>query len=332
MQSHLTHPFTSKYSAQAKLDTLQAVGICAPVPEEGWKIMASEFERVLTESFPFAMSESLTLDRKLQDGFQYVRMMVNAYAIYVTFGHPKAPFYDLGTVTLEAFRTAERYIVPSDEMMYMALSMLESDIFPNGEVNVLSCICEMAEARIRASSSISTVANGQADHLAQPEVPIPNLYSDWMHTNELMEEEALEAGAGEIQQAIRMHAFVPLPVPGKPPFLWRSILAMKERITEIRGPQAKKVDLFANTGLPAVDKSEIPTLISKIQYVSVYESVASGEDDFLKSASNEIYKMMQVGGKPPRTPTLFLHTKDSLCRVRRTQPCRSTTSPRRSSS
>ena len=49
------------YVLQAKLDTLQAVGICAPVPEEGWKVLASEFERVLNERFPFAISESLTL-------------------------------------------------------------------------------------------------------------------------------------------------------------------------------------------------------------------------------------------------------------------------------
>lgn len=105
--------------------------------EEGWKVVACEFERVLNESFPFAISETLTLDRKILDAFQYVRMMCNYYAVYVTFAHPRAPYSDLSTVTMEAFRTCELYATPSEEQFFLALSMLESDLFPNGEARLL---------------------------------------------------------------------------------------------------------------------------------------------------------------------------------------------------
>jgi len=128
-----------------------------------------------------------------------------------------------------------------------------------------------------------------------PEIPIPNLYSDWMHVNDLMEEEIREAGAGDLAIVDREHAFRPPADARNPPFLWRSMLAMNTRINDIRGPQAKRTDVFAISGIPAVDRSEIPTIVSRIQYVSVFESVASSEDDFMKIASNEIYKMMQVG-------------------------------------
>ncbi len=211
-------------------------------------------------------------------------MMANAYAVYVTFGHPSAPFYNLGNITLEAFRTAERYIVPSDEMMYLALSMLESDIFPNGEVSVLSCISEMAESKIKAAGSVITVNIGDRDHVLTREVSISNLCADLRNYNEAMTDDA-------DGQTMPQHAFLEVNTPGIP--LWRTLLAQKERVAEVRGSQAKRTEFFAGSGLPAVDRAETPTLIPKLQYVSVFESVATSEDDFLKCASNEIYKMMQ---------------------------------------
>lgn len=142
--------------------------------------------------------------------------------------------------------------------------------------------------------------------MLQPEIPIPNLYSDWMHTNELMDEEAREAGAGDLVFQEREHAFRPPLDPRNPPFLWRSILSMNTRIHEIRGPQAKRTDVFANSRIPAVDRSEIAGIVSRIQYVSAFESIATSEDDFMRTASNEIYRMMQVRWlRPPRTPWLL---------------------------
>ena len=141
------------YVLQNKLDTLQAVGICPPVPEEGWKVLSAEFERVLGETSPFAMTETLALDRKLIDAFQFVRMMANGYAVYVTFAHPRAPWSDLSTLSMESMRTASYYVTPSDEMMFMALSMLEPDLFPTGEVNVLNVLMTMVKNKIAAEIS-----------------------------------------------------------------------------------------------------------------------------------------------------------------------------------
>ena len=104
----------------------------------------------------------------MSNAFQYVRMMVNTYAVYVTFAHPRATHTDLAAVGMDAFRTAERYVTPSDQLMMLALSMLEPDLFPTGEVNVLAVLCAMAEDRVRAEAS-SALRPGELHPLMQPE-------------------------------------------------------------------------------------------------------------------------------------------------------------------
>ena len=131
------------YVLQMKLDTMQATGILVPVASEGFKIMAAEFETALNEYFPFAISDRLAMTRKLEDAFEYVRMMANWYAVYVTVMHPRSKHINLSTITMDTFRVMERHTCPSDELCILALSMLEPDIFPMGEVICLKALMSM---------------------------------------------------------------------------------------------------------------------------------------------------------------------------------------------
>ena len=155
------------YVLQMKLDTLQATGILVSVANEGFKVMAAEFEKVLNEHFPFAISERLSLTRKLEDAFEYVRMMTNWYAVYVTCMHPRSKHLNLAAVTMDTFRAMERYTCPSDELCLLALSMLEPDIFPMGEVICLKALMSMV-----ASFHVREAMDGDDALCSEREIPV----------------------------------------------------------------------------------------------------------------------------------------------------------------
>ena len=265
-------------------------------------MLACEFERVLRESFPFAVTETLSLDRKLSDAFQYVRMMVNTYAVYVTFAHPRATHTDLAAVGMDAFRTAERYVTPSDQLMMLALSMLEPDLFPTGEVNVLAVLCAMAEDRVRAEAS-SALRPGELHPLMQPEFPLVELYSDLVNYANTLADEEDEGG----ERPRPVHASVvehnpTAPVAGQPaparaggaPPLWRTLAAQRERMVGAIGALGGKREEFERSYLPTLEKGEIPVVLPRMQYAVAFQGSAHSEDDFRERAAEEIYTRMQA--------------------------------------
>lgn len=265
-------------------------------------MLACEFERVLRESFPFAVTETLSLDRKLSDAFQYVRMMMNTYAVYVTFAHPRAPHTDLAGVSMESFRSAERYVTPSDQTMMLALSMLEPDLFPTGEVNVLAVLCSMAEDRVRAEASLS-LRPGELHPLLQPEFPLVELYADLSNYANTLADEDDDGGA----RPRPVHAMVvdhnpTAPVAGQPvagraasaPPLWRTLSAQRERMIGAIGALAGKREEFERSYLPTLEKAEFAHVLPRMQYAVAFEGSALSEDDFRERAAEEIYTRMQA--------------------------------------
>jgi len=137
---------------QLHLDTLQATGICVKVADEGWRALCVEVERVVKDHFPFALGGGLVMQRKLGDAFEFLRMLVNANAIFLTFFHPRAEHGDLSNVQMSAFRAAERLTVPSDEAMYHAISFTNDDLFPPAELRVGRALMAMLRSSVAAAA------------------------------------------------------------------------------------------------------------------------------------------------------------------------------------
>ena len=273
---------------QLIFDTMQALGFVAPVPTEGWLIVKSEFEQKLKD-WPFV--DITAMDRMLGHAFEYVRMMANNHAIHLTFGHPLAERRDLSKFTLGDMHIVERYITPSDELMYLALSMLEEDIFPHVEIVVLRCLLRM-------------VREGLADNTEM--------------TNLLTFKE---------MDLDKYKAAVLARIEGKtvPPYVWagkeeahRSYAAQFLRIKQLLPGEEDMLPApcgEANSmGLPAPNSlSKLDTVCRKLAYVSAFEATSKSRDDFIGKVAKQVKLQPEAIGVPTE------HIEEALkCLLERT--------------
>lgn len=267
--------YAALYVLQAAyLDTMQGTGMCVPVAEEGWAAFASRFEEVLIREFPYAHPEGFVLKRVMDDAFQYCRMITNFTATYLTFGHPEAPYSNLSQFSVEALRHAERCTVPSDEAMVLAISMVEEDIFPVAERDVL------VEAGLLIAKAAEKPVPGMDGAGNMHEVPADILYHEIMVQCGLWTE---GTEPGQHQRPAQP------PPPAGLPRPWRSLSAQYQRLKGLL--VGGDDNLHLPCGLPAFNhnKQDLEAVIAADEYVSLCEGNCHEPGDMYRLAASELH-------------------------------------------
>lgn len=267
--------FAALYVLQsAFLDTMQGTGMCVPVAEEGWAAFSSRFEETLVRQFPYATPEGFVLKRVMDDAFQYCRMITNFTAIYLTFGHPEAPYSNLSQFAVEALRHAERCTVPSDEAMVLAISMVEEDIFPVAERDVL------VEAGLLMTK------------LSEKNVPDMD-YASSTHevSGEILKHEILVVAGLRIEgdeagQVPRPPEGTP---PAAPPRPWRSFSTQYHRLKGLVADGDNNMALPCK--LPALNphKQDVDAILAADEYVVLCEANCHEPNDMYRMAAAELH-------------------------------------------
>lgn len=264
--------YAALYVVQAAyLDTMQGTGMCAPVAEEGWAAFSSRFEEVLTRQFPYALPEGFVLKRVMDDAFQYCRMITNFNAVYLTFGHPNAPHGNLANFSVEALRFAERCTVPSDEAMVLAISMVEEDIFPVAERDVL----------VEAAAIVARLA----------EKPVPN-HPDAHTTREVSPKVFYHEllAANDEPAGVRP---VP-PEPFGPLRPWRTFAVQYHRLKGLLvGGDSNN---YLQCGLPSFDRNrqDLEAVVAADEYVVLCEANCHEPGDMYRLAAADLHPRLSA--------------------------------------
>lgn len=266
---------------QMLLDTQQASPFAVPVADEGWNVFVARFEDTLRRKFPYAMSGNIVLTRVLGDAFQFLRMWTNFTATYLTFGHENAEFADVSNFTHKAFRTAELFTVPSDELMVMALTMVEEDIFPTLERKVLRALATLAE---RCANH--TVVAQQANAKECFELYYNELVVE-LNRDRGVEVDTEVAQIEESERQARTDR-------GEKPRPWRSLQAQIHRMEGIRGPE-NKANGFMPSGLPAMPHdTDVGTLLHRLEYVEVKQAEVSFKNDAYGVLADHVHSLLST--------------------------------------
>ena len=276
---------------QLQFDNMQAAGIIAPVPTEGWKAFCVELERTIDAEFPFVKGNGMPLNRKLADAFSLLRMLVNSNAIYLTFFHPKvfilflfcfvlklltvnlqAKFRDLTTASVEGFRYAERFLAPSEELMHFAISFLQDDLFPEAELRVLRVLMDMHARELRTRCD-----NEPA--MRQAEVPQAAYVEELRH---------LDAGSmGPFEpsvESMRLASAAPGP--------WRSRAEQRQRVLSLLPGSTKPDDLLEWSDLPKARVMDFLRVQEKTLYVSCKQGDARSPEAYQLKAADDVHSHM----------------------------------------